>query len=297
MKHKNYTRREFLKDTTAAAAAGALYLSLPEKVFAKPGKKARVVLIRHKDVLDDLNKPRAAVVQQMLDEAVCTLLDEKDAVRAWKKLVKPTDIVGIKSNVWHYLPTTRELETAIRKRVMDAGVPEKNIGIRDRGLLSDSIFMNATALINARPMRTHHWSGVGSLIKNYIQFVKKPHEFHPDSCADLATIWKLPLVKGKTRLNILVLFTPLFHGIGPHHFSAKYTWAYKGILLGLDPVAVDSVGVRILMAKRKEFFKEERPLNPPPKHIFLADTRHHLGTADPGKIDLIKLGWKEHILF
>jgi hypothetical protein len=156
--------------------------------------------------------------------------------------------------------------------------------------------MNATALINARPMRTHHWSGVGSLIKNYIQFVKKPHEFHPDSCADLATIWKLPLVKGKTRLNILVLFTPLFHGIGPHHFSTKYTWAYKGILLGLDPVAVDSVGVRILMAKRREFFKEERPLNPPPKHIFLADTRHHLGTADPGKIDLIKLGWKEHIL-
>jgi hypothetical protein len=296
MKHKKYTRREFLKDTTAAAAAGALYLTLPEKVFAKPGEKARVVLIRHKDVLDDLNKPRAAVVQQMLDEAVCTLLDEKDAVRAWKKLVKPTDIVGIKSNVWQFLPTPRELETAIKKRVMDAGVPEKNIGIRDRGLLSDSIFMNATALINARPMRTHHWSGVGSLIKNYIQFVKKPHEFHPDSCADLATIWKLPLVKGKTRLNILVLFTPLFHGIGPHHFSTKYTWAYKGILLGLDPVAVDSVGVRILMAKRREFFKEERPLNPPPKHIFLADTRHHLGTADPGKIDLIKLGWKEHIL-
>lgn len=296
MKHKLYTRREFLKDTTAATAAGALYFSLPKPVFAESEKQARVVLIRNKDVLDNLNRPRAAIVQQMLDEALTSLLNEPDPIRAWKKLIKPTDIVGIKSNVWRYLPTPRELETAIKRRVMDAGVPEKKIGIRDRWLLSDSLFMNATALINVRPVRTHHWSGVGSLIKNYIMFVNNPSAYHPDSCADLASIWKLPHVKGKTRLNILVLFTPLFHGIGPHHFNPQYIWAYNGMLVGFDPVAVDSIGVRILLAKRKEFFGEERPLNPPPKHIFLADTRHHLGTADPEKIDLIKLGWGEDIL-
>jgi hypothetical protein len=296
MKHKIYTRREFLKETTAVTAAGALYLSLPKPAFAESEKQARVVLIRNKDVLDHLNRPRAAIVQQMLDEAVTILLDESDPVRAWQKLVKPSDIVGIKSNVWHYLPTPRALEAALKKRVMDAGVPEKQIGIRDRGLLSDSLFMNATALINVRPLRTHHWSGVGSLIKNYIMFVNRPSKYHPDSCADLASIWELPLVKGKTRLNILVLFTPLFHGIGPHHFNPQYTWAYKGMLAGFDPVAIDSIGVRILLAKRKEFFGEERPLNPPPKHIFLADTRHHLGTADPEKIELIKLGWEEDIL-
>jgi hypothetical protein len=127
-------------------------------------------------------------------------------------------------------------------------------------------------------------------------FTDRPSKYHPDSCADLAALWKKPPVKGKTRLHILVLFTPLFHGIGPHHFNPKYTWAYKGLLVGNDPVAVDATGVRILLAKRREFFGETRPLNPPPKHIFLADTRHHLGTADPEKIDLIKIGWKEAIL-
>ena len=232
----------------------------------------------------------------MLDEAVTTLLNEKDPILAWKKIVKSTDIVGIKSNVWRFLPTPRELEIAIKRRVIETGVPEINIGIRDRGLLEDSIFLNATSLINVRPLRTHNWSGVGSLIKNYIMFVKRPSLYHPDSCADLASIWKLPLVHGKTRLNILVLFTPLFHGIGPHHFSPKYTWAYKGLLVGFDPVAVDSVGVQILLAKRKDFFGEFRPLNPPPKHIFMADSRHQLGTADPEKIDLIKIGWGEGIL-
>ena len=87
-----------------------------------------------------------------------------------------------------------------------------------------------------------------------------------------------------------------FHGVGPHHFNKNYTWQYKGLLVGFDPVAVDSVGVRILQAKRKEYFKEERPINPPVKHIFLADTRHNLGTADPEKIELIKLGWDEDLL-
>ena len=66
------------------------------------------------------------------------------------------------------------------------------------------------------------------------------------------------------------------------------------MIIGFDPVAVDSTGVRILQAKRKDYFGEMRPLNPPPKHVFLADSRHHLGTADPNKIKLIKLGYKEN---
>jgi len=52
---------------------------------------------------------------------------------------------------------------------------------------------------------------------------------------------------------------------------------------------------RIILAKRKEYFGEERPLNPPPKHVFLTDTRHHPGTANPEKIDLVKIGWEEGI--
>jgi hypothetical protein len=176
---------------------------------------------------------------------------------------------------------------------MDVGLQENNIGIKDRGIFRDPLFQRNTALINVRPLRTHAWSGVGSLLKNYITFINNPASLHGDSCADLATLWRLPGVEGKTRLNILVMLNPLFHGVGRHHFSKEYTWEYKGLIVGFDPVAVDSVGIRILQEKRKEHFGEERPLNPPAKHIFLADTRHKLGTADPEKIELIKLGWME----
>ncbi len=242
--------------------------------------------------MDESGKINPDIMQEMIDEAVVKLtgLDLKDA---WKSLVKPNDIVGIKSNVWKYIPTPSELEDAVKKRVMEAGVPEKNIGIKDRGLLKDEIFTNATALINMRPWRTHYWSGVGTLIKNYIMFVNKPSAYHPDTCANLATLRELPLTAGKTRLNVLVVLTPLFHGSGPHHYSKQFTWQYKGLLVGFDPVAIDSVGVKLLMNKRKEYFGEDRPLNPPAKHVFLADTKYHLGTADPSRIELIKLGWEE----
>ena len=296
MKKHVLTRRDFLKTTSSAALAGALMAGSTEDVFSKPKKKSRVVLVRDKDVLDESNNYNADVMQKMLDNAVTTLLDETDPVEAWKRLVKPKDIVGIKTNAWKYLPTPGELEAAIEKRVIDAGVSPENIGIRDRGLYENEFFKNATALINTRPMRTHHWSGVGSLLKNYITFSPYPSSYHDDTCADLAKLWELPLVEGKTRLNVLVMMTPLFHGVGPHSYSPEFIWPYKGLIVGTDPVAVDATGVRILLAKRREHFGEDRPINPPPKHVFLADTRHNLGVADPDRIELIKIGWQENAL-
>lgn len=295
MKQKNLSRRDFLKTGTLAASA-ALFMKFPQPLFSQTNPKTKVVLIRDKAVLYANNKVNAEVIQSMLDDAVKILFDQKDTASAWKKIIKPNDIVGIKTNVWNYLPTPRELENAIKKRVLEAGIKEENISLKDRGIFKDPVFQRATALINTRPMRTHYWSGVGSLIKNYITFVENPADYHADSCADLATLWNLPQVKGKTRLNVLAMLTPLFHSVGPHGFSMEYVWQYKGIIVGTDPVACDAVGLKIIEAKRKEFFGEEKPLNPPAKHIKLADTRHRLGTSDISKIDLIKIGMKEGIL-
>ncbi len=290
------SRRQFLKSGLAIG----LTLSLPitEPLFSESSnsEKSKVVLIRRKDLFSPKGRPNSHVVQEMLDEALLELTGKTKIVEAWASIVKKEDIVGIKSNVWRPLPTPSELEQAIKNRLLEAGIEENNLSIDDRGVLNNPVFKKATALINTRPMRTHAWSGVGSLIKNYIMFVPNPSHYHPDSCADLATIWKLPIVKDKTRLNILVMFTPLFHGIGPHHFNPKFTWRYNGLIVGFDPVAMDAVGVRIIQNKRRLYFGENRPINPPPKHIFLAETRHHLGYADPQKIDLITLGWQEDLL-
>lgn len=296
-KNTTITRRKLIRDSVLAAAGGTLLMNLPHRAFAATtGEKAKVVLIRDQNVLDSMGRINAGIIQEMIDNAVVKLTNASSTQNAWRSLFKPDDVVGIKSNVWNRLPTPPELENAIKKRIMEVGVPESDIAISDRGVLTDPVFTRSTALVNTRPLRTHAWSGLGTLIKNYITFTERKPSFHPDSCADLAKLWEFKEVKGKTRLNILVVLTPLFHGVGPHHYNQKYVWPYYGLLVGFDPVAVDSVGVRLINAKRREFFSEDRPINPPPKHVFLADTRHGLGTADPAKIELVTMGYKDQIL-
>lgn len=296
MKIQPLTRREFIKNTSMATMSTSLLMNLSPTLASEPAKNSTVVLIRNKNVIDKKGMQQKKVTQDMLDTAVMNLVQVNDPIKAWQKIIKPEDIVGIKSNVWYYLPTGKEMEQVIEDRLLTLGVARKNISVNDRGVLKDKVFNQATALINVRPMRTHHWSGVGSLIKNYIMFVPNPQDYHNDYCADLATLWHLPQVRNKTRLNILSMVTPQFHSTGPHSFNPKYVWNYYGILVGFDPVALDATGIRIIQAKRKDFFQNDRPINPPPKHVTLADTRHHLGISDQRKINLIKIGYKDGIL-
>jgi hypothetical protein len=289
------TRRAFIKSASTAALAAPLLLSAQEKTAAAPPGKSRVVLLRNVDVLDENGQPRQDVVQEMLDTGLKTLTGRPDPQSAWKAIIKPDDIVGIKNNRWPYLQTTPQVQNALKSRILEAGVKESDVSIDDLGVLRNPVFLKATALVNARPMRSHHWSGVGSLIKNYIMFIPEPITIHPDSCADLASIWDLPIVKGKTRLNVLVMFTPQFHSFGPHSFNPKYVWKYYGLLMGFDPVAVDATGLRIIEAIRREHFGDDRPLNPPAKHIAIADAKYHLGTADPARIDLVKIGYDKDV--
>jgi Domain of unknown function (DUF362) len=295
MEEKVITRRDFLRGAAGTALTAAVGGGIPEKAQAEE-PQAKVVLIRQAEVLGRYDKVQAEVVQSMLDEAVRTLLGESDLLTAWKKLIQRPDVVGIKSNVWWHLPTPGELEGAIKKRVLEVGVLEKNISIDDRGVLNNPVFQKSTALINVRPLRTHHWSGVGTCLKNYIMFVPNPDSYHDDGCSPLGKIWQYPVVKGKTRLNILCAFTPQFYGRGAHYFDKRYVWPYKGLIVGTDPVAVDAVGAHLLQVKRVAFFGEDRALDAPPVHILAADKKYNLGVSELNKIQLIKLGWQGEVL-
>ena len=290
------TRRDFIRTTTQASFAVAVGLPLAYQKKEKLSGQTTVVLVRHQDAVDSSRKINSRIVERMFDDAVSALTGCEDRIEAWKTFIKPEDIVGIKSNVWGPLPTPELLENTIVDRLQSIGVEKKNISVDDRGADTNKIFKRSTALINIRPMRTHHWAGVGGCIKNYIIFDADRPKYHPDSCASLGKLWQLPGLRKKTRLNILVLLTPLFHGIGPHHWDVKYTWPYKGIVVGTDPVAVDTVGLKIIEAHRLRHFGEIKPLWPPAKHIALADTQYHVGIGNLKNINIKKIGWKEGLL-
>ena len=295
-KKRIITRRDFIRTGSRVVMGSLMGLPLVRKAAGNTKQKSRVVLIRNSEVTNGYGSLHADVLVDMLDQAVTRLHGTANSAAAWRKMVKSSDIVGIKSNVWHYLPTPKALEDAIVDRLMEAGVSASNVSIDDRGVGRNAVFKKATALINVRPMRTHHWSGLGTLLKNYIMFVSAPWLYHGNACERLATIWNKPHIRGKTRLNILVMMTPLFHGIGPHHFSRKYTWPYGGLIVSTDPVAADAIGAKIIQAKRNAYFGENRPISPRPLHIEAADTQFGLGNSHPDRIELVKMGWEKDIL-
>jgi len=290
------TRRDFLRTSSYMAMGSLIALPLMGHAADATTDKSRVVLIRDERVMDVSGALRPRNLVDMMDQAMITLFNTANASMAWQQLFNPEDVVGIKSNAWARLPTPRELENILQERLVAAGVKEQNISVDDRGVRQNPIFRNSTALINVRPMRTHHWSGLGTLLKNYIMFVSQPWIYHGNACEKLGAIWQKSHVKNKTRLNILVMMTPLFHGVGPHHYSKSYIWPYCGLVISTDPVAADAIGAGIIQAKRNEYFAKERPISPRPLHIETADTRYGLGNSHPARIELIKLGWQEGVL-
>ena len=122
MKKNTVTRRDFLRGTAGMVMAAGLGATTLSEAGAE--ERARVVLIRHPKVLGSDGRVDGTILQSMLDEAVQTLVGEKNPLSAWQRFFKKTDVVGIKTNVWTDLPTPIEMEQAIRRRLLDLGNSE-----------------------------------------------------------------------------------------------------------------------------------------------------------------------------
>ncbi len=123
-------RREFLESLVGVGSALALGAA------NAGGEKSRVVAVRGKAVFKDRDTLEPKAVQELVDRAVAACLGEKDPQRAWKSLVKPNDIVGIKVNclAGARLSTRIEVVRAVAKGVQSAGVPPRSIFVWDRKL-------------------------------------------------------------------------------------------------------------------------------------------------------------------
>jgi hypothetical protein len=295
-----FTRRDFIKGAAMGTLGMALY-GKGKPVFA--GAKADavpftaenpesvVVLIRNERAIGAADKVDAAVVQEMIDTAVKQFSGEADAAKAWAKYVRADDTVGVKFTRCDYMRvhTDQAVIDAVVKRVGEAGVGQDRIYAQDGGLP----FAKCTALINVPSVKVHTLTGIAVSMKNYINFSPAPSKYHAPS-TNLGEIFLMPDVKGKTRLIVVDILRPYF-GPGPQ-INPLHRWNYHGIMVSNDPVAVESVCLNICQAKRNLFKGEAWPITPPPDFIAAADKTYKLGTSDPAKIKLIKLGWDKDIL-
>jgi hypothetical protein len=291
-KSGHMTRRDFVR-STACAGLGAAMGVVAEAAAGRPDHRSKVVLVRDENVLDHQHEPQPQVLRSVLDRAVCLLSGEADPVAAWRRYFQPDDLVGLKTNEM-MLKTPPALAAAMRQRLGDVGVPAGSIHETDRDAYR--LLGKCTALLNTCGFKSHWLSGIGGAVKNYLTFVppdERPH-YHDNYCANVGTVWSEPVCRGKTRLVVIDLLRPLFNG-GPQ-VNPHYQWDYKGLLVSTDPVAADTVCLRLLQNKRNDFKGERWDISPLPVHIETACREHGLGTCDWGRIDLVKAGWAAEAL-
>ncbi|MFB3785516.1 MAG: DUF362 domain-containing protein [bacterium] len=169
----------------------------------------------------------------------------------------------------------------------------KGVGYEEEPEISGSIgscfsrvvSRGCTALINLGVLKDHDLSGVSVAMKNLFGVIHNPNKYHFDVHKDpyLPDLCLHPYIRTKLRLNICDGFRAQCDG-GPS-YSPKGAWEYGGLLISTDPVALDSVGARIIEQKRRERkLPSLKDKGKEPLYIQLAEEKK-AGIADLSRIE------------
>jgi uncharacterized protein (DUF362 family) len=144
-----------------------------------------------------------------------------------------------------------------------------------------------TAIINVPVLKDHDLAGVSVAMKNFYGVIHNPNKYHDNNCDPyIAELYTHPYIRGKVRLTICDALIAQCNG-GPA-YKAQWAWPYNGILLGLDPVAMDRIGADIIEEKRRAMgLPSLKEAGREPKYIQTAASLG-LGTDNPSMIRVIE---------
>jgi len=284
------TRRDFIRGTIGATFGTSLVGLNWSKTKGAAAGSSLVTIVRDENAMDSSNKVNTDVLHKMLEQTLIKFTGEKTVKDAWLSLVKPSDTIGLVPTP-HLNPTHDEVTDAVKSSLINSGIPEGNItNAQGRPEKPEA----CTALIGLPGLKAHWLTGIGTVLKLYILYSGSPRSYHEQNNAKLGEIWNLPFVKDKTKLVLVDALHPLCDK-GPQP-DPRYKWAYNGLIAGTDPVALDTVCLKIIMNKREEMRGEPWPISPPPLCIEAADKEYGLGTSRMENIKVETYGWKEGLL-
>ena len=340
---KKISRRDFLKGAAAAGVGAYGAAVLPLDALAAGSPKSRIVEVTSPSVLvsPDTNLSTNAkwvigqsdksiecnVLSRMLGDGMRAFTGAKSDADAWKKLFKPSDVVGIKVNCLFAkgASTHPELVSYIIGGLVLAGVKEDNIIIWDRndremiragyvinrdagvkvygtedeyeaeptkagsfnGRLSKILTEKITALINVPMLKDHSMSGVTCAMKNHYGSHNNPGNHHANGCDPFLAELN-SLPAIKDKTRLIVCDALKPVASGGPGAKPEFTWAYKSLLISADPVAMDYRGWEIIEARRKEVGLPTLADEGRPVKFISTAASMGLGTNDPSKIEIVR---------
>ncbi|UCH85250.1 MAG: DUF362 domain-containing protein [Candidatus Latescibacterota bacterium] len=327
-------RRDFLK---RSLLTGGLVFAGARRIDARPANQhrsssPRIVISRDHGLRTPTGSMDSDRLLAMLDRGMQASFDVDTPVEAWKRVVHPDEVVGLKINCLSGLgnSTNVELVDAICDRLEAAGIPMSNIVVWDRlnedlekagfpvryrgggirymgndvlgfdrelstygtaaSLLCRTLTELCDCVINIPVLKDHGIAGVTVALKNMFGAIHNPNKYHLDVgdpfIADVNMLWA---IRQKTRLVVCDATTAQYEG-GPS-FLPHWTWSYNGLIIGRDPVALDTVGWGLIEEKRaQQGMPALSEVDREPTYIATAaDADHRLGSNDSSLIEVIEI--------
>ena len=155
-------------------------------------------------------------------------------------------------------------------------------------LVAKTLTQQCDAVINLPVLKDHGIVGVTMALKNMFGAIHNPNKYHPHAGDPyVADVNALPEIRRKIRLTICDGTTAQYEG-GPTYMP-QWNWPFGGLLVAQDPVALDTVGWRIIEQKRTEKgMKPLKEMQREPAYIATAASRG-LGVNDPARIERLEV--------
>lgn len=162
----------------------------------------------------------------------------------------PAFLIGTRVNVRDWkLPEGVKTGTHNNK---DHAMPEVRI-FEDVPTRYCRIFTDATAVIDMTMMKHHHLCGFTGALKNITHGnVDNPHKHHAHQASpQIAMLYNHPIVQSRVRLHIVDAFK-IMYDKGPLDKDPRTRVPHGAIYAATDPLALDTVGARVIDTERKE---------------------------------------------
>ena len=288
------SRREFLKTCVAGAAfVGGAY-GRPDSLFAYPAQeKSRVVIARDPQLRGAGSSPDSSQLLKMLDRSVQGLYGVDSPQDAWKKVVRPGEVVGLKVNglSGRGMSTNVVLVEVLCERLREAGIPDKNIIIWDRGSfdleragfrvtsrrdgirsigndtagyeedlavygsvgsrLAMTLTRTCDAVINLPVLKDHGITGMTAAMKNMFGAIHNPNKYHPNAGDPYIADVNM-LPPIRQKVRLHICDATTAQYEGGPSYMLQWTWPCNELLVSRDPVALDFLAWQIIERKRAE---------------------------------------------
>ncbi len=266
--------------TTQPAASRPAAERLSQKLWWMRAEKtrARVVDIRSSSVL------HASVVDpvtlgEMLDQGIQNLTGITKTGGAWRSVLRDVKRIVLKFNSVgaRNINTSEAMARVLVGRLAAAGYdPEKIVLVEAPEFLTGQLgtgqvvrgwgsaievggtpeplaqyLYNAEAIINVPFLKTHQIAGMSCCLKNLSHaLIRHPARYHANGCSPyVGQVIATQEVSSKLKLNVVNAVRVVVNH-GPDACEDDLV-GYGGLLLGFDPLAVDSVGLSILSMERR----------------------------------------------